>query len=176
MVPASVRADSAAYNLGFSARVVSAFDTGLFRAAVERLVDRHPILRSVYRMSDGRSVASHSDGFLAPLFVQHDAAGLSEAELSDCGSTLQPCAFRSGKWADRTRAYFLSIGQRPCASAERPPHRLRRLVDGTLMPGCEIFARRRPVDGSPTSHPYTPAIPISLKTSAGCWPAAKATG
>jgi tetratricopeptide (TPR) repeat protein/acyl carrier protein len=48
--------ESGVYHVLFSARIVSEVDISALRKAVSTLVDRHPILRTTYRIHEGKSV------------------------------------------------------------------------------------------------------------------------
>jgi len=71
---------SAAYNIGFTARIVSEVNIDALKTAVEKVVERHPQLRTTYVMNKG-APRMEIHGFLAPGFEQHDASHLSDAEL-----------------------------------------------------------------------------------------------
>ncbi|MEM8720136.1 MAG: amino acid adenylation domain-containing protein [Cyanobacteria bacterium P01_G01_bin.39] len=45
--------DSAAYNIAFTARICSSLNIGALQTAVQKLVDRHPTLRTIFRQQDG---------------------------------------------------------------------------------------------------------------------------
>lgn len=161
---------SAAYNLGFSARVVSPFDLGLFRAAVEQLVERHPILRAVYRISAGEPHL-HFDCLLAPLFVQHDGAGLSEAELSDAVQRCnrEPFDLENGPIvrvhifvrSDSDHVLLLSVPHIACDGWSMG------LLIRDLRSFCEAQAGRRLADLAPLHCRYTDFIEDQRRMLAG---------
>ena len=72
--------DSPAYNVSFSARILSGLDTAALRLAFQQLVDRHGALRATFRMQDGVPVQDIA-GEREILFRQTDCAVCSEAEL-----------------------------------------------------------------------------------------------
>ncbi|MEO0836503.1 MAG: condensation domain-containing protein [Cyanobacteria bacterium J06642_3] len=45
--------DSAAYNIAFTARICYSLNIGALQTAVQKLVDRHPTLRTIFRQQDG---------------------------------------------------------------------------------------------------------------------------
>jgi amino acid adenylation domain-containing protein len=161
---------SAAYNLGFTARIVSAFDAGLMRTAVERLIDRHPILRSTYRMSDGNP-SLFILGFLEPLFVQHDAAGLSEDELSTAVQRCNRAPFdlENGpiirvhifSRSDSDHVLLLSIPHIACDGWSMG------LLIRDLRAFCEAQAGRRLTDLAPLHSRYTDFIEDQRRMLAG---------
>ena len=71
---------SSAYNVAFVARVVSPVDFSRMEAALRKLVDRHPMLRTTYELSGGfPSMRIHSS--LDPICEHIDATGWSEEAL-----------------------------------------------------------------------------------------------
>jgi len=71
---------SAAYNVCFSARVVSAVDVGALQRACQALVDRHAILRTTYEVVDGVPTQRIA-GTVAAVVELADATGLSDPAL-----------------------------------------------------------------------------------------------
>jgi amino acid adenylation domain-containing protein len=72
--------ESAAYNVAFVVRVRSAVDTALLRDALQALSDRHPQLRSVYVVRDGRPL-QRTVGALPVALEQHDCSELDDTAL-----------------------------------------------------------------------------------------------
>jgi amino acid adenylation domain-containing protein len=75
-----VEPNSAAYNVAFSARIVSALDVGALRSALQALADRHEALRTVYLPSDPEPLQVVL-GYQAVDLEQVDATGASDAAL-----------------------------------------------------------------------------------------------
>ena len=72
--------DSAAYNVGFAARIVSEIDVNALRQAMQALSDRHPALRTSFPIVDGIPVQSIAGTSTAVLTV-HDVAGEDEPRV-----------------------------------------------------------------------------------------------
>ena len=75
--------ESAAYNIGFAVRIVSAVNVAALRAAVQALVDRHPMLRTTYDQDDAGEPIQVVRGFAAASFAVIGAAGWSEHQLHE---------------------------------------------------------------------------------------------
>ncbi|GAB4217019.1 MAG: hypothetical protein OHK0022_58860 [Roseiflexaceae bacterium] len=72
--------ESAAYNIASAVRIHGTLDVPALRRSIQRLIDRHPALRTTFAMQDGEAVQYvHARGELA--FEQQDAAGWSQDEL-----------------------------------------------------------------------------------------------
>jgi amino acid adenylation domain-containing protein len=71
---------SAAYNVGFSARIFSHLDVAAMERAVQALVNRHGQLRALFRLRGGEPVQEIA-GFRPAALTVTDAAGWSEAAL-----------------------------------------------------------------------------------------------
>ena len=74
--------DSAAYHVAFSTRIRSAVDAPALQAAVQRVVDRHPLLRATYANGEDGPQQIVA-GYRQAAFNVIDAAGWSEEELHD---------------------------------------------------------------------------------------------
>ncbi len=76
---------SAAYNVGIALRVRSPLDVNSLRGAFQKLVDRHPCLRSTFRAVDGAPVQVIEES-QEVCFAQFDAAadGLEERVTASC--------------------------------------------------------------------------------------------
>lgn len=72
--------ESPAYNVAFTAAVRSPVDVAAMGRAFQRLVDRHPALRTTFQARDGKPQQVIA-GSAELDFVQVDAAGWDEAEL-----------------------------------------------------------------------------------------------
>ena len=71
---------STAYNISLPVRVLSALDTAALRRALQRVIDRHAILRTTYDVVDGepgQQVAGRAD----VAFDVHAVPGLCDADL-----------------------------------------------------------------------------------------------
>ncbi|MFC7440505.1 amino acid adenylation domain-containing protein [Laceyella putida] len=77
-----VAPESAAYHVGIAFAIQSPIDSEAFRRALERLVWRHPPLRTTYRVMDGEPMQQVRDPADLPLF-QVEANGWSEMELRE---------------------------------------------------------------------------------------------
>jgi amino acid adenylation domain-containing protein len=73
---------SAAYNVSFSSRIISALDVPALQQALQALVDRHASLRTTFPIEHGLPVQRVAGAAPAVLEL-HDAAGWSEATLLD---------------------------------------------------------------------------------------------
>ncbi len=76
----NVDPNSSAYNVCYPSRIRSSLDLAAFRRAVQKLVDRHPGLRTTFEERDGELVQRVHDGVPAPLEVI-DATTWSEDVL-----------------------------------------------------------------------------------------------
>ncbi len=74
--------ESAAYNVGFAARIVSSVDVTAMRQAVQALSDRHASLRTSFPIVDGTPVQSIA-GTSTAVLTLHDVAGEDEQRLHD---------------------------------------------------------------------------------------------
>jgi amino acid adenylation domain-containing protein len=74
--------ESAAYNVGFAARIVSSVDVGAIRQAVQALCDRHPSLRTTFPIVDGVPVQRIAGTSTAVLEL-HEVAGDDNRQLHD---------------------------------------------------------------------------------------------
>lgn len=74
--------DSAAYHVAFTMRICSEVDTSLLRRVFQALVDRHPILRTVYALQNNIPV-QETRGQAEVYFETIDAHGWSAASLQD---------------------------------------------------------------------------------------------
>src|SRR5205085_4282328 len=74
--------ESGAYNLAFAARVSGELDVACLRGAFQRLVDRHPALRTTFTAITGEPAQRIHEG-AEVCFQQKDVAALSEAGLND---------------------------------------------------------------------------------------------
>jgi amino acid adenylation domain-containing protein len=74
--------NSQAYNIPFVARVVSQIDTVKLNNVFQKLIDRHPMLRTTYQIQDGIP-AMRVVGFQEPTVVQLCVKDLTEQELFD---------------------------------------------------------------------------------------------
>ena len=72
--------DSSAYNISLAVRVLSELDTTALRRALQRLIDRHPILRTTYAFVDGEPRQQVINRAAASLHVYAEQ-GLSDADL-----------------------------------------------------------------------------------------------
>lgn len=74
--------ESSAYNIAFAARISSEVDTAALREAFQRLIDRHPALRTTFHNRDGQPFQKvHKQVDVS--FDQIDAANLSDEELNE---------------------------------------------------------------------------------------------
>ncbi len=71
---------SAAYHVAFAARVVSRADPSALRHALQALVDRHAVLRTVYEF-DGTAPVQRIRGDVAVDFAIHEVPGVEDAAL-----------------------------------------------------------------------------------------------
>ncbi|HEU4323402.1 MAG TPA: amino acid adenylation domain-containing protein [Roseiflexaceae bacterium] len=72
--------ESAAYNIASSVRIHGALDGAAMRRSIQRLVDRHPALRTTFAMENGEAVQHvHKEAELA--FEQLDATRWTASEL-----------------------------------------------------------------------------------------------
>ena len=75
--------ESAAYNIGFAVRIVSAVNVAALRATVQALVDRHAMLRTTYDQDDAGEPVQVVRGFAAAAFAVIDATGWNEHQLHE---------------------------------------------------------------------------------------------
>lgn len=73
--------ESGVYTVQFSARIVSEVDVSALRKAVDLLVERHPILRTTYRIHEGKSVQQIHDRSQFE-FEEIDASNWHEEQLN----------------------------------------------------------------------------------------------
>src|SRR6185295_3270460 len=104
-----------------AARVHDAFDPAALRQALERVVERHPALRTTFHIAGGEPVQRvHSR--LPPDFLEVEAAGWSEAALAErleaeifrpfdleSGPLVRMGVFRLGPGSETPYALFLAI-------------------------------------------------------------------
>ncbi len=88
---------SPAYNIPFVARIVSQANCELLKGVFEKLIDRHPMLRTTYDLENG-TPRMQIHGFLNPIINQHDVKGISEAELFEmvCQKNREPFDLANG--------------------------------------------------------------------------------
>jgi len=72
--------DSAAYNVAFAVSIRGAVDASRLREALQALSDRHPVLRTTYRLSDSRP-QQHIAGSVVIDFGLHACPGDDDAAL-----------------------------------------------------------------------------------------------
>ena len=72
--------NSHSYNIPFVAKVVSKINIDLLNRVFQKLIDRHPMLRTTYQIRDGM-LAMRIVGFMKPTIVQHWEKDLTEEEL-----------------------------------------------------------------------------------------------
>lgn len=75
--------DSGAYNIGHGLALGEAIDVGALQAAIDRLVERHPALRSTFRSDpEGRPRSHIDDGIRVPV-VELDGGALTDQDVVD---------------------------------------------------------------------------------------------
>ncbi|HMR40461.1 MAG TPA: amino acid adenylation domain-containing protein [Ignavibacteria bacterium] len=74
--------ESPAYNVAFTARILSEVNVNAFRKALQKLINRHPSLRTNYFVKDGVPV-QEIHGYKEVYFEEINASGLSETELRE---------------------------------------------------------------------------------------------
>lgn len=74
--------ESPAYNVAFTARILSSVNIIAFRKALQRLINRHPSLRTNYFVKDGTPV-QEIHGYKEVSFEEINASGLGETELKE---------------------------------------------------------------------------------------------
>lgn len=72
--------ESAAYNISMSVRVLTTLNAAAARRALQRLIDRHAILRTTYALHDGSPYQCVAEQHPAS-FVVHTVLGLADTEL-----------------------------------------------------------------------------------------------
>ncbi|MBX7043514.1 MAG: amino acid adenylation domain-containing protein [Ignavibacteria bacterium] len=72
--------ESPAYNVSFSARIISKTDPDALRKALQKLVNRHTVLRTSYRLDDGKPVQT-VHGYMEISFTVVNVSGAGEDEL-----------------------------------------------------------------------------------------------
>ena len=75
--------ESAAYNIGFAVRIVSAVNVAALRATVQALVDRHGMLRTTYDKDAAGEPVQVVRGYAAAPFTVVDASGWEEHQLHE---------------------------------------------------------------------------------------------
>ena len=100
--------ESPAYNVSFSARIISKIDPDALRKALQRLVNRHTVLRTSYRLDDGKPVQT-VHGYMEVSFTLVDLSGAGEDELKGqvIEKSREPFDLENGKVL---RAYLFSRG------------------------------------------------------------------
>ena len=73
---------SPAYHVGFAAGIRSGLDVRALQRALQSLVDRHPLLRTTFRLQDGEPVQD-VHGYRGVRLAISAAAGLSDADLHE---------------------------------------------------------------------------------------------
>ncbi len=71
---------NAAYNVAFTARILSPIDVEAWKRACQRLINRHPILRTTYQMKDGQ-LRQVVHGLMPLDFTYEEVGGLGEIDL-----------------------------------------------------------------------------------------------
>ena len=74
--------ESASYNVAFAARILSKLDKTALRKAFQRLINRHPVLRTRYLIKDGKPVQEvpvYSDLH----FEETDVSDLTEEQIKE---------------------------------------------------------------------------------------------
>ncbi|HEX7332372.1 MAG TPA: MupA/Atu3671 family FMN-dependent luciferase-like monooxygenase [Pyrinomonadaceae bacterium] len=74
--------DSAAYNISAAARVYSSLDTVALQTALDKLVERHPALRTTFPV-ESETPVQRVDDFMETRLQQQDVSDLSESELGE---------------------------------------------------------------------------------------------
>ena len=74
--------ESPAYNVAFTARILSKVNVNAFRKALQRLINRHPSLRTNYFVKDGSPV-QEIHGYKEVYFEETDVSGLGENEIKE---------------------------------------------------------------------------------------------
>jgi amino acid adenylation domain-containing protein/non-ribosomal peptide synthase protein (TIGR01720 family) len=74
--------ESPAYNVAFTARILSKVNVNAFRKALQRLINRHPSLRTNYFVKDGSPVQK-IHGYKDVCFEETDVSGLGENEIKE---------------------------------------------------------------------------------------------
>lgn len=73
--------ESSAYNTAFAVRIRSEVDLGSLKNAFQKIVNRHPCLRTTFSMRDGKTV-QEVHGYQDVCFEEIDASSWSEDELN----------------------------------------------------------------------------------------------
>ncbi|HMS34192.1 MAG TPA: amino acid adenylation domain-containing protein [Ignavibacteria bacterium] len=74
--------ETSAYNVGFTVRIISGLDESLLKKAFQKLINRHPALRTNFFIKDGIPV-QEVHGYKDVYFQVTDASGLSEDQLKN---------------------------------------------------------------------------------------------
>jgi hypothetical protein len=85
--------ESAAYNIGFAVRIVSAVNVAALRGAVQALVDRHAMLRTTYDQDDAGEPVQVVRGYTPAAFTVVDAAGWDDSQLHERVQTVHQRPF-----------------------------------------------------------------------------------
>ena len=72
--------DTSAYNVGFTVRIISELNTQAFKKAFQKLINRHPALRTNFFIKDGIPV-QEIHGYKDVYFEVTDVSGLNEEQL-----------------------------------------------------------------------------------------------
>lgn len=74
--------ESSAYNVAFTARIISRININAFRKAIQKLINRHPSLRTNYYVKDGKPVQI-IHGYKEVYLEEENVSGLNENELRE---------------------------------------------------------------------------------------------
>ncbi len=90
--------DSPAYNVGFTARILSSVDVATLHEACQILVDRHPMLRTVYALGADSAPEQHIYDYRPVFFQAVDARAWDEAALAEAvqAAYIQPFDLENG--------------------------------------------------------------------------------
>ena len=72
--------ETSAYNVGFTVRIISELNTKAFKKAFQKLINRHPALRTNFFIKDGIPV-QEIHGYKDIYFEVTDVSGLNEEQL-----------------------------------------------------------------------------------------------
>ena len=132
------------YHIPGGFRLTGPLDPEALRRALERVVERHEVLRTTFADTDGQAVqriAAHG----SPGWADHDLRGRADAageheRLVDPGG---PRALRPGTRTPDPRAPDPAGRGRAHAAADAAPHRRRRLVDQPAAARADRVLHRR---------------------------------
>ena len=77
--------ETTTFHVGVAVRIVCEVDTAALRAACQQLIDRHVMLRSLYRSDDGEKASLEAHGAMEANFEQVDASHWDDNELAPAG-------------------------------------------------------------------------------------------